>query len=137
MTVTLRSRASDLPFPSLAQLMEYIATNEVLTPRQRQETCSALRTVSRVIGRRPEEIAASPRELRERLARLTPPMAGVTRGRWNNVVSLMRGALKHAGLATIAGRSTEPMRRVGETFCGISMIVECGRVCRGLHTIAV
>lgn len=109
MTVTLRSRAPNSPFPSLADVAEYIATNGLLTPRQRQETCSALRTVARAIGRRPEEIAASPRQLRERLAQLTPAMAGVSHGRWNNVLSLTRGALKLAGLATIAGRSTEPM----------------------------
>ena len=36
-------------------------------------------------------------------------MAGVSRGRWSNILSLTRGALKRAGLTTIAGRSTEPM----------------------------
>jgi hypothetical protein len=95
--------------PKPADLTEYIATNGLLTPRQQQETCSALGTVARAVGRRPEEIAASPRHLRERLVQLTPGMAGVTQGRWNNVLSLTRGALKHAGLANIAGRSTEPM----------------------------
>jgi integrase len=89
--------------------LEQTALDAALTPRQRQETCSALRAVGRAIGRRLEEIPAHPRLLGERLAALTPAMAGVSRGRWNNVLSLTRGALKRVGLATIAGRSTEPM----------------------------
>src|SRR5262249_43055659 len=60
-------------------------------------------------GRRLEEIPASPRQLRERLAILTPAMAGASPGCWNNIVSLTRGALKRSGLATIGGRSTAPM----------------------------
>ncbi|HWX36467.1 MAG TPA: hypothetical protein VNZ53_54760, partial [Steroidobacteraceae bacterium] len=68
MTVTFRSRAPGSPFPSLTELVEYIKTNGLLTPRQRQETCSALRTFARAIGRTPEEIAASRRQLRERIA---------------------------------------------------------------------
>jgi hypothetical protein len=90
-------------------LIEHIAADELLTLRQRREICSALRKLARSIGRRLEEIPASPYQLRARLAQLTPAMAGVTQGRWNNVVSLSRKALNHVGLATLAGRSTEPM----------------------------
>lgn len=89
--------------------MQRIAAEGSLGPRQRQEVSSALRTVGRALGRRLEEIPASPRQLRERLALLTPAMAGVSQGRWNNVLSLTRTALKLAGLTTIPGRSTEPL----------------------------
>jgi len=109
MTVGPLSRAPDSPPPSLAELLERIATDASLTPRQRQETCSALRTVGRASGRRLEEIQANPRQLRERLVTLTPTMAGVSAGRWANIVSLVRGALKLAGLTTILGRSTDPL----------------------------
>lgn len=88
MTPPAVSRAPGSPVPSLAELMERIATEEALTPRQRQEIRSALRAVARAIGRRPEEIPARPRQLRERLAVLTPAMVGVSQGRWNNVLSL-------------------------------------------------
>jgi hypothetical protein len=109
MTELPPSRASGVPFPSLAELLDEIASDQTLTPRQRQESCSALRSVGRALGRRLDEIQANPRQLRERLTTLTPAMAGVSRGRWNNVLSLTRAALKRAGLATIAGRSTAPM----------------------------
>lgn len=109
MTASPPSRSPGAPSPSLAAVLEQTASDASLTPRHRQETCSALRAVGRAIGRRLEEIPAHPRLLRERLAALTPAMAGVSRGRWNNVLSLTRGALKRVGLATIAGRSTEPM----------------------------
>ena len=108
MTLPPVSRTPDPPVPSLAELIERIAAEESLTPRQRQEIRSALRTVGRAIGRRLEEIPANPQQLRERLALLTPAMAGVSQGRWNNVVSLTRAALKLAGLTTIPGRSTDP-----------------------------
>jgi integrase len=71
--------------------------------------CSALRTVGRAIGRRLDEIPANPRWLRERFATLSPAMAGVSIGRWQNVQSLLRSALKHAGLTAVPGRSTEPL----------------------------
>lgn len=104
MTELPLSRAPRAPFPSLAELLDGIASDQTLTPRQRQESCSALRSVGRALGRRLDEIQANPSQLRERLATLTPAMAGVSRGRWNNVVSLTRAVLKRAGLATIAGR---------------------------------
>jgi hypothetical protein len=109
MTITPPSRTPDSPPPTLAELLQRIATDASLTPRRRQETCSALRTVERAIGRRLEEIPANPRQLRERLVTLTPAMAGVSPGRWANILSLVRGALKLAGLTTIPGRSTEPL----------------------------
>ena len=109
MTESPPSRGPRAPFPSLAHLLDEIVSDQTLTSRQRQESCSALRSVGRALGRRLEEIPASPRQLRERLAILTPAMAGVSLGRWNNIVSLTRGALKRSGLATIAGRSTAPM----------------------------
>jgi integrase len=96
---------------SLAEVAKEIAADELVTPRQRQEICSALRTLARAIGRRLEEIPANPRYLRERLANMTPAMANVSQGRWNNVLSLTRSALKRAGLSTMPGRSTEPLQR--------------------------
>jgi integrase len=109
MTITPPSRTADSAPPTLAELLERIASEASLTQRRRQETCSALRTVGRAIGRRLEEIPANPRQLRERLVPLTPAMVGVSPGRWANIVSLVRGALKLAGLTAIPGRSTEPL----------------------------
>jgi hypothetical protein len=94
MTELPPSRAPGAPFPSLAELSDKIASDQALTARQRQESCSALRSVGRALGRRLDEIPANPRQLRERLVTLTPGVAGVSPGRWNNIVSLTRVALK-------------------------------------------
>ena len=109
MTISLPSRAPGSPVPSLAELADQIATDELLPVRRRQEIRSALRLIGRAIGRRLEEIPASPRYLRERFTTLTPAMAGVSKGRWNNAWSLVRGALNHAGLATLRARGSEPL----------------------------
>jgi integrase len=109
------------PIPTLADLLALIASDASLTPRQRHDICSALRAVGRALGRRLEEIPATPRHLRERLSTLTSAMAGVSASRWNNVLSLTRAALKHAGLTTIAGRSVEPMApEWRDFFCHIN-----------------
>ena len=108
MTASPPSRTAAPP-STLAELLELFASDGALTPRQRHDICSALRVVGRALSRRLEEIPARPRQLRERLATLTPAMAGVSQGRWNNVLSLLRRALKRAELTTIAGRNAEPM----------------------------
>src|SRR6266566_807644 len=99
MTVAQFSRTPGSAIPSLAEVAEQIAVDESLTPRQKQETISALRTAGRALARRLEEIPAHPPYLRERLAALSPAMAGVSAGRWSNVISLTRAALKIAGVA--------------------------------------
>lgn len=68
-----------------------------------------MRTAGRALARRLEEIPAHPAYLRESLAALSPAMAGVSAGRWSNVVGLTRAALKIAGVATMPGRYTEPL----------------------------
>src|SRR5438874_7381949 len=109
MSIGSLSRVPGSPVLSLAELDNQIATDEALPVRRRQEVRSALRLIGRAMGRRLEEIPANPRHLRERFATLTPGMAGVSTGRWNNALSLVRAALQHARLTTIRARSTEPL----------------------------
>jgi hypothetical protein len=109
MALRLGSRGGGGAIASLADLMREIGSDASLSPRQRQETGSALRVVGRVLARPLEEIPAQPGRLRERLAAITPAMAGVSKGRWANILSLTRAALARAGLSTIPGRSTEPL----------------------------
>jgi integrase len=94
---------------NFAELMEFIGADQSLSPQRRAEICSALRLIARASGRRLAEIPANPAYLRKLFATLTPAMAGVSVGRWANACSLARAALKHAGLATIPGRSTLPL----------------------------
>ena len=109
MALPLTSRDRGRIIPSLADVLTQISNDPSLSARQRQEVCSALRVVGRAIGRPLEEIPAYPRHLRERLATLTPAMTGVSKGRWANILSLVRTALARAGVTTIPGRSTEPL----------------------------
>jgi hypothetical protein len=74
-----------------------------------REMCSAIRRVCRVLGTEPSLVAAEPRQLRPRLAKLTPATAGVTTARWRNIKSLVLKAVKRAGFKCMAGRSREPL----------------------------
>ncbi len=56
--------------PTLADLIKALAGNDRLSATRRRDLISAVNTTARLANRRPEEIAANARELRERLARL-------------------------------------------------------------------
>jgi integrase len=64
-----------------------------LRQRRRQEMSSALRTVSRALGKRLEDIPARPRLLAERLKLIAPDAIGISRRRWNNIRSLTQASL--------------------------------------------
>jgi len=81
-----------------------------------REMCSAIRRVCQVLGAEPSLVPAEPRQLRPRLAKLTPATAGVTTARWRNIKSLVLKAVKRAGLKSMAGRSREPLAREWEAL---------------------
>src|SRR5262252_8995911 len=85
MSLPPTSRSSGLTVLSLADLLNAVGADMQLSARQRQDTCSALRIVGRALGRPLAELPARPRQLRERLAALTPAMVGVSKGRWANI----------------------------------------------------
>jgi hypothetical protein len=64
-----------------------------LTERKRQELGSAIRTVARALDKSPEDLPADGRLLANRLKDVAPAAIGISRGRWNNVLSLLRTAL--------------------------------------------
>lgn len=96
-------------WPTFASLIEQINADQALAPRRRQDLASALRTVAKALGKSPEDLPANPASLRQRLVRFTPAMAGVSRRRWQNALSLVRAAFKHAGLTQVPGRSRTPL----------------------------
>ena len=77
---------------SLADLLALLETVD-LPERQRQELSSAVRTVARAFGRPAAEIPTDTRLLTNRLKDIAPAALGISRGRWNNVRSLLRTAL--------------------------------------------
>jgi len=104
-----RSLVPTPPGGTLADLLATIGADKSIANRRRQEMCSAIRTIAKCLGRRPEELLAHPGAIRERLRLFTPAMAGLAPRRWRNVLSLVRAALKHAGLADVPGRYQLPL----------------------------
>ena len=94
---------------SLADVLKQLQHIEGLSGRQRMDLRSAVSTVGRILGRPLSEIPASPPVLRGRLDAIAPASIGLTRGRWNNVRSLLRKALKISGIAVMPGRHLNPL----------------------------
>jgi hypothetical protein len=90
---------------TLADVLQRLAGDDGLNRHRAAEMRSAVYTVCRVLGADPSLVLAKPRQLRARLAKVTPAMAGVSAGRWSNVKSLMLKALKRVGLKSMAGRT--------------------------------
>ena len=77
---------------SLADLLAILQTVD-LPERKRQELSSAVRTVARALGRPLQDIPADARLLANRLKDVAAAAIGISRGRWNNIRSLLRTAL--------------------------------------------
>ena len=92
---------------SLDDVISLISQSD-FTDRQKQDMRSAVRTVARILGAEPNAIPAEPAALRRRLELIAAETHGVSRGRWNNIRSLL---LKALGLARpmMAGRSKQPI----------------------------
>src|ERR1700719_4257362 len=86
------SRAECASATSLADLLATVQVSD-LPERKRQEFASAIRTAARALGRLPETIPADGRLLASRLKEVAPAAIGISRGRWNNIRSLLRTAL--------------------------------------------
>lgn len=92
---------------TLADLFPLIAQSDS-SPAVKADMASAVRKVAKTLGTDPGFIPIDPRTLRRRLEGVSPQMAGVSRGRWNNIRSLFAKALT---LATpiLPGRSFRPL----------------------------
>src|SRR5512132_100988 len=93
MSTPATPRATVRPPHTLADVLAAIAAAE-LPGRRKQDLASAVRSVARALGRPPEQVPADPRLLGNRLAEVAPQALGLSRGRWKNVRSLVRTAVK-------------------------------------------
>ncbi len=95
---------------SRATLEDVIAliSHANLSERQKQDLRSAVRSVVRLLGAEPASISAAPASLRRRIEAIAPEANGLSRGRRNNIRSLLAKALALAR-PILAGRSTEPI----------------------------
>ena len=75
-----------------------------LTVSKRNELRSAVNTLAKTLGKRPEELPASSSDLSMQLHRAQPGALGISRDRWNNVASLVRKALE------LVGAQSRPLR---------------------------
>jgi hypothetical protein len=94
---------------TLADVLQRLDGDGGLNRQRASEMPSAIHTVCRVLDADSSLVLAEPRQLRAKLAKVTPAMAGVSAGRWSNVKSLTLEALKRVGLKSMAGRSREPL----------------------------
>ena len=98
MTVAQPSRTT------LADLIPLIEQAN-LSPIQKRDQISAVKTTVRLLGATPAEIDADPIRLRKRLETIAPQAVGLSRGRWNNIRSLVGKALALAR-PVLPGRQT-------------------------------
>ena len=98
--------------PSRTTLADLITLIEKanLMPTQKRDQVSAVKTTARLLGARPVEIDADPGRLRKRLETIAPEALGLSRGRWNNIRSLIGKALALAR-PILPGRQTAPLLR--------------------------
>lgn len=95
---------ASLPLRTLAELKARILIDPALPERRRAAMASALNTLARVLGRSLETLPTAPAELRPLLDGITPAMARLTPGSWNNVRSLLGAALSLAVPGFVAQR---------------------------------
>ena len=93
--------------PSRTTLADLIPLIEQasLSPIQKRDQVSAVRTTARLLSTTPAEIDADPLRLRRRLETIAPQALGLSRGRWNNIRSLVGKALALAR-PILPGRQT-------------------------------
>jgi hypothetical protein len=95
--------------PALSDVIRELERDTELDPNRCRELCSALRKVCSVLRLDVGSVPAAPQHLRLLLAPITAAMAGVTKGRWGNIRSLVFKALRHVGLCSMPGRYCVPL----------------------------
>jgi integrase len=131
---TLSRKLIDEPAQSsLFDLIDKIAADDSITLKRRQDISSAVRAMAKVINKPLAECPADPGFLAARLNGFSPASADLTAPRWANIQSLVRYALKQAGLLKVPGRYREPL-----TPAWAILFAEVGdrRIIRGLSRLA-
>ena len=100
------------PAPGSVTLAEVMARLEAipdLDPGSRAQMFSAIRTLCRLLKTAPSMVPAEPRNLTLRMAQITHASAGLSRGRWNNIRSLVPTAVRRAGVRAMPGGARRPL----------------------------
>lgn len=100
---------SDATVATLADVVEKLNANRELSSRRRGDITSALRTLARLVDLPLSSMRATLPSLREYFERAFPAACGLRKGNWHNIRSRSLGALKHAGVRTLARRTREAL----------------------------
>src|SRR5215472_13274360 len=94
---------------TLADVISHIGDQKAIPQQRRHNLASAVRTVAKLLGQPPGDIAADPAAIRQRLLPFTAASAGMSKGRWRNLRSLLTAALKLAGVTIVRRRRRGPL----------------------------
>src|SRR5215472_2989623 len=97
---------------TLADVISHIGDQKAIPQQRRHDLASAVRTVAKLFGQPPGDIAADPAAIRQRLLPFTAASAGMSKGRWRNLRSLLTAALKLAGVTIVRRRRHYPLSPV-------------------------
>ena len=105
--------------PSRTTLADLIPLIEQanLSPIQKRDQISAVKTTARLLGATPAEIDADPARLRKRLETIAPQALGLSRGRWNNIRSLVGQGPRPCPPDSAGTPNGSAAARVGSAFC--------------------
>lgn len=104
MSISIGSRNANpaSTIATLSDLLSFIRADTALSVRRRDDIASALRIVGKIVAKPMEEVLVQSEALRNVLKGFAPAMVQLTQARRNNVRSLFRAGLKHAGIGTKA-----------------------------------
>lgn len=97
------------PQVSLAQALDIAEQAGNLSPRRLRDLRSAATTLTRLLGRRPEDVAAEHQVLREHLAAVQHVRGGLSAKRFANVKSELNFLMTLIGKPSVRARDLPPM----------------------------
>ena len=115
--ITVSDLAPPLPV-TLAEVLQRLGNLTTMPFRKRRDTMTAVRAVSRVVGRPLHEITTAPAQLRPLLTKAAPAMALMAPRRWTAVQSLVLSALLALGIDVMPGRARNPLSPAWTTLSG-------------------
>ena len=94
---------------TLSDVLDVVLRSPDLTARERQDRASALRTLSKLLGRPLATLPCEIRFLRSAIEKIAPARHRLSAGRWANVKSLVYRSLDLARVSRLPGRSSAPV----------------------------
>jgi integrase len=93
----------------LADVLILLADCPTISDQVRRNLASSIATFSRVVDREPRFIPVEPAALRRAFSEALPGVVGLSMGRWRNVKSEVRRAIKLSGLVGHEVKKPEPL----------------------------